>query len=117
MFLCQLLLLYFTSPLGIETMIKAYISTYVVSLFYWHYQAYKLIGISLKDIVFDVFPYAVITALSLGSAWLLTAAIHSVYLLFIGRVLLMGSIYITLLWLANCAILKESLSFLRNKES
>jgi len=98
-------------------MIKAYISTYVVSLFYWHYQAYKLIGISLKDIVFDVFPYAVITALSLGSAWLLTAAIHSVYLLFIGRVLLMGSIYITLLWLANCAILKESLSFLRNKES
>ena len=113
----QLLLLYFTSPLGIETMIKAYISTYVVSLFYWHYQAYKLIGISLKDIVFDVFPYAVITALSLGSAWLLTAAIHSVYLLFIGRVLLMGSIYITLLWLANCAILKESLSFLRNKES
>lgn len=113
----QLLLLYFTSPLGIETMIKAYILTYVISLFYWHYQTYKLIGIRLRDIVFDVFPYAVITALSLGGAWLLTATIHSIYVLFVGKILLMGSIYIGLLWLTNCAILKESLSFLMDKES
>ena len=112
LFSLQLLSLLFTSSFGSLVMVCVFVGIYLFSTSWWQYFAQKLIGIRVRDIIKDIFPYITATLISMGTAWFLSKGIDNTYLKFITKVLIMMVVYIAILWCTNSVIFKESLNFI-----
>ena len=102
-------------PLGIISMIIAYISIRLIFLFPCHYFVNKALGVTFFSIMRDIFPYLIAVSLSIGVAFTLTEDINNIHMLFLLRVVLVVFFYIGLLWVMGSALLKEGILFMRNK--
>ena len=115
LFISQLIGLLLFSSYGVITMVCVYIGLYLLSTLCLHYFAHKLIGIKIREVIKDMFPYIATTIISLGIAWLLSMGLENIYLKFTVKVLTMIAIYCAILWRANSIIFKESLIYLKGK--
>ena len=116
LFVSQLICLFLCSSYGILVMVCVYIGLYVFSTLGWHYFAHKLIGLTIKDVIMDMFPYISTTIISIGLAWFLSMGVENIYLKFIIKILSMAIIYCAILWRADSVIFKESLNYLKGKK-
>lgn len=115
LFICQLLALYFSSSAGIMFMIYVYIGLYYLSTFAFHFYANRIIGLKLKNVVKDLFPYVSASVIAIAAAWLASYYIDNIYIKFMVKVLVTVVTYISILWFSNSVILKESVQYFTQK--
>ena len=115
--LLQVIMLCLTHHYGLTIMVEGYTVLSVLWIFYWHYWAWRIIGISLLSALKDLLPFVLITLFSLLVAYFATAPIESIYLRFIGKIICTAIVYFVVLRLAHAAILKESIDFLLKKNN
>lgn len=102
---------------GLEVMVKAFITVNVLWTLVWHFFAWRLIRISLWDVIRDIAPFAIITLLSIGASWFITRGIDSKPLLLVCKILTTAVFYVGILYVSNANILRESMQYLfKNKK-
>jgi len=111
----QLLTILSLFRLGIFAMIIGYIVMNYIGILLWQYYANKLIGLRLKDILKDIFPYLGITLLCFGIVWLITRNIQNLYFLLASKIIISVILYIFAMKVSNSVIFKESMEFLMSR--
>ncbi|RHP65654.1 lipopolysaccharide biosynthesis protein [Bacteroides sp. OF04-15BH] len=102
---------------GLYVMVKAFIAVNVLWTLVWHYFAWRLIRISLWDVIKDIVPFAAITVVSIALSWLVTFRIENNLLLLISKILTTAVFYVGILYVSNANILRESMQYIfKNKK-
>ena len=115
LFCLQLLCLLFCYRYDIKQLLIFYVGIYCVSTWIWHYFANRLIGIRIRNVVGDLFPYIGSTLVAIGATWFITKNTENIYVLISIKILLVATFYIGILWMTNSVIFKESLGFVTGK--
>ncbi|MBQ6694719.1 MAG: lipopolysaccharide biosynthesis protein [Bacteroidaceae bacterium] len=113
--LLVLMLLVGLAPLGINTMLAAYVIFNVLWLFVWRYYAGKEVSLTLTMFLRDLLPFASLSAVVMFSAYWLTVSIDNIYMLLFARIAIAALLYILLLALFRCKELYEAARFLLHK--
>lgn len=102
--------------LGIIYMVVGYVISYFCSLFYWFYCSKNLIGLSFVHVLKDVTPYLFVAVFSLLIASIATVFVENMFLLIIVKIFVTIIVYVSLLWMCNSRILKESIQLIKNSK-
>lgn len=102
-------------PLGIHTMVAAYVALNIAATFMWHALAAPSVHYRLWPFLKDLLPFALTAAAACGAAWLLTCGLDSLWLRLTARVALAAILYLGAMRLAGAHILDECLGFVRRK--
>ena len=100
------------SPLGIMTMVSAYVAVQVAWLLVWHYHAHREIGVRLGEVLRDIAPYLLLSLSLIALAHFITQPIANLYLRFAAKVVLVAAGYVGVLWGLKSVILREAADFL-----
>ena len=111
----QLLVLVLTLSLGILWMVGVYVVAYFCWLFAWHCFAHRICGIRLRDLLDDILPYLLLTAVAMGVGWWAAYPWDSIYMRFVVKVLVSVMVYLLILWQSGSVAFLESVEFLRGK--
>ena len=102
-------------PFGFEWMLWAFVGINIGWLVVWWWFVHREIGLRFIEMLRDLSPYLLLSAaLSIGCHYLL-ADIDNIYVSLLLKVLIVGILYIGILWMAGSVILKESIAFLLGK--
>lgn len=102
-------------PFGFEWMLWAFVGINIGWLLVWWWFVHREIGLRFIEMLRDLSPYLLLsTALTIGCHYLL-ADIDNIYVSLLLKVLIVGILYIGILWMAGSFILKESIAFLLGK--
>lgn len=101
---------------GIIYMVIVYVLTYILGLFVWQYFVNRLIGLRLISVIKDITPYLCITLLTFIITYYFTCGIANIYIRFITKILMASMFYLSIVWLCNSVIIKDILSFLKEKK-
>lgn len=93
-------------------MVAAYVVAYLCWLLVWHCFASRLIGITLYNVIKDVFPYFLITLSVLGCAWWVSLLSGNIYMRFALKIIVSALLYVGIMWRAKSVIFKECIDFL-----
>jgi len=97
---------------GFFTMVSGYVGISFAALFFWQRYVYKLIGLTIRDILKDILPYLGITITCLFTAWVLTIKIQNIYWLLVSKIVISAILYIFVMKISRSVIFKESVDFL-----
>lgn len=111
----QLLALVIVFPYGIYPMIIVYILLFFVGILFWHYNVERFINMSLREMLYDISPYLIVSVGVFLLVWCITCGIENIYLLFFMKIIFSVIFYVLVLWFAKSVVLRESVSFLYNK--
>ena len=100
------------APLGIMTMVSAYVAVQVAWLLVWHYHAHREIGVRLGEVLRDIAPYLLLSLALIALAHFITQPIEDLYLRFAAKVALVAAGYVGVLWCLKSVILREAADFL-----
>jgi len=98
-------------------MVIGFVAVSCLSLLYWHKVAGQLISLSIWQVLKDIAPYLAITGTSVLIAWfvtLLTTTTDRYISFFVKSFLYIGS-YLLIAKFLDSTMLKESLSFIKNR--
>lgn len=109
----QIVIVAITFSLGIFWMVIAYIASYFISLFGWHYFVNKLIGLQFSSVLKDILPYLIITCIVFFLTWVTTFGIMNIYILIFAKIIISSILYLIIMWVSNSIMFKECLHFLR----
>ncbi|MDD4515367.1 lipopolysaccharide biosynthesis protein [Massilibacteroides sp.] len=112
----QLALVLLVSSYGIYTMVIAYLSINFIALYGWIYFVGRLTKLTFLEVTKDIFPFLIITIISVAIAWFTTKNISNLYLLFLSKICITAVIYILVMWKSNAVVFKESIRFLKQKK-
>ena len=110
--LLQIILIFAMKSLGIMAMLSAIVTLHVLWLFIWHYFAQRMIGIRLRDVLKDVFPFLGISILCMGCTYQITRGIENIYLMFIAKIIVAAALYASIMYLTKATVFRESLHYL-----
>lgn len=103
-------------PLGFEWMLRAFVGINIGWLLVWWWFVHREIGLRFLDMLRDISPYLLLSAaLTIGCHYLL-AGVQNIYLSLLLKVVIVGTLYVAMLWIAGSVILKESVGYLFNKK-
>jgi len=97
-------------------MVVGYVVSYFCSLLFWFYSSKKWINMSIASFMKDIIPYLSVSLISWGFSTSIISLLNNIYWILTMKILLMSFMYISILWLLNSKLLKESLSLLRRKK-
>ena len=103
-------------PLGIKYMVMVFAGVNIVWLAIWFLLAHQKIGLSIREAVSDVAPYALLSAAIVVGVYFATVGITNIYLSLLLKVLLVGVTYCAALWLLGSTIFKEAVLFVTKKK-
>ena len=114
--LSQLFSAYLLYPYGITLMLYAFIAINIGWTFIWLHFIQKEIKLSLPNFLKDISPYLLLSIACIFACSYITEPIENVGLRLIGKISIVGLIYIAILWKANSTILQESIHFIFKKK-
>ncbi len=103
-------------PFGIGRMVQVFAGVNIVWVGVWFYFARKEIGLTLREAVGDVAPYALLSIAIVYATHLLTASIYNMYASLALKVLMVAGAYCVALWLLRSTIFHEAISFVVKKK-
>lgn len=103
-------------PLGLSVMVYYFIGINFLWLFVWQYFAWRLIRLSLWDVLRDVLPFLLLATSVMGLTWLITRPIASPWWLMLSRIVLAATLYAGMCYVTGAKIMRESLQFLFRKK-
>lgn len=112
----QLLCVGFCVPYGIGRMVQGFVAINILWVGVWFYFAHGEIGLSLKEAVKDIAPYALLSAGIVYATYLVTSSIENMYLSIAVKVLMVFVLYCAALWLLGSTIFREALMFITKKK-
>lgn len=116
--ICQLLVLLglYLMGLSIIWLVVGFVLNYAFMLLYWHYHASKLIGVSLKAVAQDLYPYMIATIISIALAYATgLMAGDNIYLGIVYRISTAALCYIGIMKYIKCEFLTEIIDIIRKK--
>ena len=111
----QLLFIWSVYPLGTYCMVIGFVAVSCLSLLYWHKVAGQLISLSIWQVLKDIAPYLAITGTSVLIAWFVTLFTTDRYISFFVKSFLYVGSYLLIAKFLDSTMLKESLSFIKNR--
>jgi O-antigen/teichoic acid export membrane protein len=99
----------------ILSIVICFMISYCLSLFYWHYCAKNLIDVKLIHLIKDISPYFIISVIAISLTSLLFLYVENMYILFIGKIITVAVIYISILWFLKSKILLEAIILFKEK--
>lgn len=110
----QLLVIYFSAPLGVFQMVINYVITCFVWFFVWFHFVKRYTGVRLIEVlVRDVMPFLCITLIAIGAAYLITLPLANIYLRILCKIIVVAGIYIAILYAARSVMLKETIQYIQ----
>ena len=103
------------SPLGIRSMVAAYVVLNVAWTLVWQRLVARLSGYRLREFAADVLPFGLAAAATTALTGLITAAIAPLWLLLGTRIVVAAVLYYAVMRVARVAILSECVAFVRGK--
>lgn len=113
--LAQILTMVVIYPLGLHTMVVAYVLLNVAWLFVWHCFVWRMIGYNLGLFLKDIIPFALAAAGVMALAGFITMGITNLWLLLFSRIVLAVAFYYAVMKVARVQILKECEQFVLSK--
>jgi len=113
--LVQLITALLLYPMGIHTMVIAYVIINIAWLFIWNYFVHIEIGYRLIDLLKDLLPYMLIATGTMVATYFATTNCTHIYLRFIAKIGMAASMYIAIMWLSGSVTFKESIQYLKKK--
>lgn len=108
----QLLLVCFSHPFGIGTMLAVYTAVNVSWLGIWHYFGCKHIGLPALSLPKEIAPCLLLTVLALGSALYAASFFTGVYATLLVKIFVAASLYALTSWKLKSSMFEECLRFL-----
>ena len=102
-------------PLGIRTMVVAYVVINVIWLFVWYFFTHRLTGYRAVWFIKDTVPFALAALGIMALTHLVTASIEALWLLFIVRIAMAVLLYYAVMRIARVQILAECMQFVMTK--
>ena len=87
----------------------------MIGIVAWHYFAGKLIGLNIVTLIKDIIPYFGIAIGCIGIAWIVTIPMENLIFILISKILIVASLYLSIVWFSGSTILKESILFLTKR--
>jgi len=100
---------------GIQIMVMVYVGLYFVWLLTWQMFAKIIVGISFLDVIKDIYPYALATAMALGLGWLFSRISDDIYFKLAFKVLVSSCSYFLIMKLSGSVMYNECVSFIKEK--
>ena len=114
--LVQMLLLIVLYPLGVETMVVAYVVVNTLWLLVWHIFVYRLIRLPLLHALRDIIPFTLIAAVAMVIAWLAAKPVaDNIYYSIVVKMVVAALVYIAMLRMLGAQIMNECLDFVMSK--
>ncbi len=108
----QLTTIYLLAPYGLYQMIMGYIAVNFIWFLVWNFFLKRLMPIQTSQLIFrDIFPFLILSAVSIGIAYLTTGEIENVYLRLLGKICIVAICYAILLYFSGAVIFRETLQF------
>ena len=112
----KILLILLTCSYGIYVMVVAYTIFTVLWLAVWQWQAHRLIGIRIAEVLADTMPFMLSAAAVMAVTHFATRAIPNLALLLLSRIVIASLLYLAIMKIAKVEILNECLRFVRKKK-
>ncbi|WP_099464661.1 lipopolysaccharide biosynthesis protein [Parabacteroides provencensis] len=100
---------------GIIVMVVMYVSSFLLSLLYWHHCVNKEIVLSMKKVFIDIGTYLFIMLVTIFLVYLLTRKIINIYFLIGIKITFSTIIYLGLNYVLGSKILRESIFLIKNR--
>ena len=113
--LLEIVLMLVLVPYGVRTMVIVYTALNVAWLFVWHFFVRRLTDYSLWQLLADVAPFLLAAAATMLFAHWLTAAVASLWLRLMARILIAAVTYFVIMRIAHAQILTDCMQYLRRK--
>lgn len=113
--LIQLIIILALYPQGILSIVCAYSLFNILWLFVWQVVANKLIGLQFIDVVKDIMPFLLISAIVMGSTFFLTRNIQNHIGLLLLRIPMAVLLYFFIMKLIRAKVMDECISFILRK--
>lgn len=101
---------------GIIPMVIVYVVLSINWLLVWFYYVRKEIDLTLVGLAKHILPYALTMVVTVAISWYLTKNISNLYLMLAAKIVTAALIYIGILWVFNCQILKEAVVYALQKK-
>ncbi len=113
--LLQLCVIFFSHNYGIAWMIRCYVALNILYVAVWQYFVHKETGLRLFTALCDVAPFAAISALSMGVAWLAAQPFDNLYARFAIKVAVAAAMYLGVMKVLRVKIFDEAMQFLMSR--
>ncbi|MDE6216404.1 lipopolysaccharide biosynthesis protein [Bacteroides sp.] len=114
--LLQLIAVCAMYPYGLEWMLRVFVIIHICWLFVWFHFVQKEIGLQLIDMLKDISPYLLLSAVLTAAAAYTTRPIENLYLSMAIKIVMVASLYALILWKLQSVIFRESIEFLLKKK-
>lgn len=111
----QIIVVLLFAGYGVETMVAAYTASSVLFLAVWQYFLHRLTGLRATDVLRDMLPFMLVSAVVMGVVWLITSGISNIWILFLVRTVLAATLYFVAMKLLHAKILDECIGYLHKK--
>ncbi len=103
-------------PFGFEGMLRTFVGINIAWLLVWWWFVHREIGLSFVNMLCDMAPYLLLAAALCMGCHFLLKDISNNYLSLTLKVVIVGVLYVVILWVAGSVILKESIAYLLGKK-
>ena len=100
----------------IKLMVCIYVLIYLCWMLIWQCLLFIEIRLTIGSALLDIIPFAVIAAVSMIAAYLITCSISNIYFLLASRIVVGASIYLALVWITGAKILRECVGYFTKKQ-
>lgn len=111
----QIALILVSCNYGIFFMVVAYTVFSILWLGVWQWQAHRIIGLRLREVLADTMPFMLSAAAVMLTAYFVTIPIKSNIVLFPLRVIIAAGLYFAIMKVAKVEILNECIRFVTKK--
>lgn len=112
----QIALILFSCNYGIFFMVVAYTVFSILWLGVWQWQAHRIIGLRLREVLADTMPFMLSAAAVMLTVYFVTIPIKSNLVLFPLRVIIAAALYFAIMKVAKVEILNECIRFVTKKK-
>lgn len=115
--LLQLIAVCAMYPYGLEWMLRIFVIINISWLFVWFSFVKREIGLTLLNMLKDISPYLLLSAVLVIGVHYITVPIENLYLSMATKIILVAGLYTLVLWKLQSVILRESIEFLLKKKA
>lgn len=103
--------------LGVETMVGCYVVVNILWTLVWHYQAWREIGMRLREALCDVLPFLLVAAGTMAvTGWVVSCLTDNLYVSFVCKVLLATGIYVGVMAVCRVQTFRETWEYFTRKK-
>lgn len=103
-------------PWGIRAIVAVYVAVSIGWLPVWHWLAWRGRRFSLWLALWDMMPYAAVSAGVMAATYFLTLSIDSIYARLAGKIAIAVTLYVGIMWLSGATTFREAWGYLRKKK-